>query len=75
MIGYTLDNLKYFFLAYNKNLTSQTIPTSFGQLKLLQDMSLQSNYRIGIIQTELVQLSNLVLMDLADNKIDGTFIR
>jgi len=66
-----MTKLKYLFLAFNENLKLGSIPTEFGQLTNLVDLSLQHTNRIGAIPSELGALENLVLLDLNDNVLEG----
>ena len=67
-----LTDLKYLFLAFNTGFKIGTIPTEFGRLTNLVDLSLQKTDRIGHIPTELANLSKLTLLDLNSNLLDGS---
>lgn len=67
-----LTTLKYLFLAFNSEFKLGTIPTEFGRLTNLVDLSLQKTDRIGRIPTELSNLKKLNLLDLNSNLLDGT---
>ena len=67
-----LYNLKYLFLAFNRKLNPGPIPAEWAtRLSQLSDYSLQATERTGQIPSEIGQLSSLVLLDLADNKLIG----
>jgi len=67
-----LYNLKYLFLAFNKELTPGPIPVAWTQrLTQLQDLSLQQTGRTGAIPTQIGEMSSLVLLDLAGNELTG----
>jgi len=66
-----ISTLKYLFLAFNTEFKLGTIPTEFGRLTNLVDLSLQKTDRIGHIPTELSNLKKLNLLDLNSNLLDG----
>lgn len=67
-----LYNLKYLFLAFNRELTPGPIPAEWGKrFSQVKDLSLQATQRTGAIPSEIGEMSSLVLLDLADNELSG----
>lgn len=66
-----LPDLRYLFLAFNDKLTAGPIPSSYGDMMDLVDLSLQGTNRNGRIPTELGKLSVLHLLDLGANDLSG----
>jgi Leucine-rich repeat (LRR) protein len=69
---FKLSNLQYLFLAHN-NFNRGSIPSMLGeQLPALIDLSFRSTNRIGSIPSSMGKLSNLLLLDLHQNFLNGT---
>jgi len=67
-----MKNLTYLFLAQN-DFVAGNVPTWLGGLTQLEELCLKSTQLEGPIPDFLgTQLSNLILLDLDNNKLTGT---
>jgi len=67
-----LTNLKYLFLS-NNDWNAGPVPESYGLLTNLEELSLQSTHRTGILPHYIPSnLTGLVLLDLGKNALTGT---
>lgn len=66
-----LKSLKYLYLAFNPNFNLGRIPSEYGDLPNLVDLSLQKTNRNGRIPYHYENLKELVLLDLDSNKLTG----
>ena len=65
-----LNTLKTFLLQANKNING-TLPTTLGQLSMLEVLDLDKNQIGGKLPLELFQLQSLQTLALSDNKFSG----
>jgi len=60
------------FLAFNEDLKIGVIPSEFGKLSNLVDLSLQKTNRIGAIPSQIGGMTSLVMLDLNHNLLTDT---
>lgn len=65
-----LNTLKTFLLQSNKNING-TLPTTLGQLPMLEELDLDKNQIGGRLPLELFRLHSLQILALSDNKFSG----
>ncbi|KAI8006238.1 putative LRR receptor-like serine/threonine-protein kinase [Camellia lanceoleosa] len=64
-------SIKLEYMSFTVNRLSGTIPTSFGRITTLTNMSIEGNMFNGTIPAELGNLVNLVYLNLKSNNLTG----